>query len=196
VSLIINDVLINLKGIIMAKEPQKNLDPKENSATASESLQASLNTLVQYVKDFSFENPRAPLSLQTQKQQPEISIGVNVNAAPMGENQYEVALKIEANAKVADGVLFNIELLYAGVFRITGVPEENIHPIVLIECPRLLFPFARQIVAEGTRNGGFSPLMIDPVDFASLYRQRVVEAQEKKAKEKSEQAESTPEKTN
>lgn len=170
----------------MAKEPTK---PEESGAATQETAQVALNTLAQYVKDFSFENPRAPMSLQGQPQQPEIGIAVNVNATPLSENEYEVSLKIEANAKVPDGVLFNVELLYAGIFRITGVPAENIHPVVLIECPRLLFPFARQIVAEGTRDGGFPPLMIDPVDFAALYRQRVMEAQ-------AEKSDKTPDTTN
>lgn len=157
-----------------------------NGAAANNEQQApaQLNTLAQYVKDFSFENPRAPMSLQGQKQQPEISIAVNVNATPMGETDYEVSLKIEANAKTGEDVLFNVELLYAGVFKVTGVPKENIHPVILIECPRLLFPFARQIVAEGTRDGGFPPLMIDPVDFTALYRQRIAEAQAEAAESK------------
>lgn len=162
----------------MAKESKKSATEGNGAAEQPDpNAQVSLNTLAQYVKDFSFENPRAPMSLQGQQEQPEISIAVNVNASPLGETEYEVSIKIEAEAKIKEDVLFNIELLYAGVFRITGLPKENVHPVVLIECPRLLFPFARQIVAEGTRNGGFPPLMIDPVDFAALYRQRIAEAQ-------------------
>jgi len=158
----------------MAKKPAKKKEADANGAGAPDpNAQVQLNTLAQYVKDFSFENPKAPMSLQGQQEQPEISIAVNVNAQTMGETEYEVSIKLEAEAKVKDDVLFNVELLYAGVFRITGVPAEHVHPVVLIECPRLLFPFARQIVAEGTRNGGFPPLMIDPVDFAALYRQRL-----------------------
>ena len=158
----------------MAKKPAKKTEAEANGAGAPDpNAQVQLNTLAQYVKDYSLENPRAPMSLQGQQEQPEISISVNVNAQALGETEYEVSIKLEAEAKTKDDVLFNVELLYAGVFRITGVPAEHIHPVVLIECPRLLFPFARQIVAEGTRDGGFPPLMIDPVDFAALYRQRV-----------------------
>ena len=163
----------------MAKKPAKKTEAEANGAGAPDpNAQVQLNTLAQYVKDYSFENPRAPMSLQGQQEQPEISISVNVNAQALGETEYEVSIKLEAEAKTKDDVLFNVELLYAGVFRITGVPAEHIHPVVLIECPRLLFPFARQIVAEGTRDGGFPPLMIDPVDFAALYRQRVEQDQE------------------
>lgn len=168
----------------MAKEttPMDGNGTAATAATAAQPVQASLNTLAQYVKDFSFENPRAPASLQNQQQQPQINITVNVNAAPLSETEFEVSLQIEANAKVANEVLFNVELLYAGIFRITGIARENIHPVILIECPRLLFPFARQIVSEATRNGGFPPLMIDPVDFAGLYRQRLAETMKSEEK--------------
>lgn len=160
----------------MAKKPAPKKDADTNGTNAPDpNAQVQLNTLAQYVKDYSFENPRAPMSLQGQQEQPEINISVNVNAQAMGETEYEVSIKLEAEAKAKEDVLFNVELLYAGVFRITGIPAEHVHPVVLIECPRLLFPFARQIVAEGTRDGGFPPLMIDPVDFAALYRQRVAQ---------------------
>lgn len=135
----------------------------------------SLNVLTQYVKDLSFENPDAPVSL-TSRNQPGISININVNAKPLppsvpGSNDFEVELKLEARAAEGDHTLFAVELLYAGVFRLTNVPQEQTGPIVMIECPRMLFPFARQIVSEATRNGGFPPLLIDPVDFSQLYRQ-------------------------
>lgn len=171
-------------GIVMAKkpvEPEEAANGAADKAKADEKTQISLNTLAQYVKDFSFENPRAPASLQVQSKQPEINISVNVSAAPVGETEYEVSLHIEAKAKVDNDILFNVELAYAGIFRIAGLAKENVHPVVLIECPRLLFPFARQIIAEGTRNGGFPPLMIDPVDFAALYRQRLAQAAAGKA---------------
>ena len=132
-----------------------------------------LNVLAQYVKDLSFENPNAPRSLQQQQQQPKINIQINVNAKPLAEHDFEVELKIEGRAEVANTVLFSFDLLYAGIFKIQNVPQENVHAIVMIECPRLLFPFAREIIANAVRNGGFPPLMIDPVDFVSLYRQRV-----------------------
>ena len=138
-----------------------------------------LNVLAQYVKDLSFENPNAPRSLQQQpqQQQPKINIQINVNAKPLAEHDFEVELKIEGRAEAPNTLLFSFDLLYAGVFKIQNVPQENVHAIVMIECPRLLFPFAREIIANAVRNGGFPPLMIDPVDFVSLYRQRMADQQ-------------------
>ncbi len=132
-----------------------------------------LNVLAQYTKDLSFENPNAPASLQPQGQQPQINIQINVNANNLAEHEYEVALSVEGKAESAGKVLFSFELIYAGVFRIVNVPQENLHPLVMIECPRLLFPFAREIVATAVRDGGFPPLMLDPVDFVGLYRQNM-----------------------
>lgn len=132
-----------------------------------------LGVLGQYIKDFSFENPNAPQSLMMQPDQPPaVDVQINVNAKPMAENDYEVELKVEVKAedKKAKRVLFNLELAYAGVFRITNVPKESLQPLVLIECPRILFPFVRRIVADTISEGGFPPIMLQPVDFAALYR--------------------------
>jgi len=150
-----------------------------NGAGAADQQGPSLNTLVQYIKDFSFENPNAPRSLTQQQQQggPQISLQVNVHANALGENDIETILTLEGKATLNDETLFAFELSYAGVFRIQGVPQEQLHAVVMIDCPRLLFPFARAIVAEAVRNGGFPPLYIDPIDFAALYRQRVEEMQ-------------------
>lgn len=137
----------------------------------------SLSTLIQYTKDFSFENPRAPQSLGPQDQSPQISLQVNVSATPLNETNIESVLTLEGKADIAGETLFAFELTYAGVFRLENIPQDQIHPIVMIECPRLLFPFARQIVADAVRNGGFPPLLIDPVDFNALYRQRLEEMQ-------------------
>lgn len=136
-----------------------------------------LNILVQYIKDLSFENPRAPASLKPSQTSPKLDININVNANKLEDSQFEVVLSLEATATDPGGALFKVELIYAGIFRITGVPEEHLHPFVLIECPRMLFPFARQIIADATRNGGFPPLMIDPIDFAALYRQNMSQQQ-------------------
>lgn len=140
-----------------------------------------INIIAQYIKDFSFENPKAPDSLRPREGGPNISINVNVNANPMSETDFEVDLKLESKATHDDDVLFNVELAYSGIFRLANVPKEHLHPLIMIECPRLLFPFARQIVASATRDGGFPPLLIDPVDFAALYRQRLeqIQAQQK-----------------
>jgi len=136
-----------------------------------------LNVLTQYIKDFSFENPNAPRSLTPQQQQPAINIQINVNVKAVAEADYEVELKIEGKADSAGSVLFGFDLTYAGVFRIQNVPQESMHPLVMIECPRLLFPFAREIVASAVRDGGFPPLLIDPIDFVALYRQKMGDLQ-------------------
>ena len=132
-----------------------------------------LNVLAQYTKDLSFENPNAPASLGPQPQQPAINIQINVNANNISENEYEVALLIEGKAENGGKTMFSFDLTYAGVFRIMNVPQENLHPLIMIECPRLLFPFAREIIATSVRDGGFPPLMLDPVDFVGLYRQNL-----------------------
>jgi preprotein translocase subunit SecB len=128
--------------------------------------------LAQYIKDLSFENPNAPKSLM-QNEQPQIGMAVNVSANPVSDSDVEVQLKLEGTATNSTGVLFSVELAYAGVFRIQNVPQENLHPLMMIECPRLLFPFAREIVATSVRNGGFPPLMLDPIDFVALYQQQI-----------------------
>jgi preprotein translocase subunit SecB len=130
----------------------------------------------QYLKDLSFENPHAPQSLNTQTGQPEISISVNVNARTLTPTDYEVELHLEAKASHEEKVVFAADLLYAGVFRLENIPQEALHPVVLIECPRMLFPFARQVLADATRNGGFPPLMLDPIDFAGMYQKRLAQA--------------------
>eukprot|EP01037_Dinobryon_pediforme_P002389 gene2389-2424_t len=137
----------------------------------------SLNVLVQYTKDFSFENPNAPRSLGPQEGGPNISIQVNVNTRALSEEDFEVGLMLEGSATTGETVLFKFELDYAGVFKIRNIPQEHMPPILMVECPRLLFPFARNLVAEAVRNGGFPPLYIDPIDFAALFQQRVNEAQ-------------------
>ena len=144
-----------------------------NGATVAAANAPQLNVLVQYTKDLSFENPNAPRSLTPQEKAPNIAIQVNVNARQMAEADFEVELILEGSA---GETLFKFELTYAGVFRLTNIPSSDTHPVVMIECPRLLFPFARQMVADAVRNGGFPPLFIDPIDFTALYRQRMAEA--------------------
>ena len=142
---------------------------------ASPEGQPSLNALVQFTKDFSFENPNAPRSLGPQDKAPNISINVHVNAKQLAESEFEVNIMLEGSAGEGANTLFKFELDYAGIFRLQNVPEEQKHPIVMIECPRLLFPFARQIIAEAVRGGGFPPLYVDPIDFAALYQARMAE---------------------
>lgn len=153
-----------------------------NSATPNQASEGPiLNALAQYIKDFSFENPNAPRSLTPQEKSPEISIQVNVGANQIGEEDYVVELTLEGKAAIGDDVLFAFELVYGGVFRLRNIPAEHIHPTVMIECPRLMFPFARQIIADAVRGGGFPPLFIDPIDFTALYRQKITELQAEQA---------------
>jgi preprotein translocase subunit SecB len=137
-----------------------------------------LMVLAQYTKDLSFENPNAPNSLTQQNVQPQINVSVNVAATPITQTDVEVVLKIDGKAEAAGSVMFNVELTFAGVFRLQNVPEQNVHPLLMIECPRLLFPFAREIIANAVRNGGFPPLLLDPIDFVALYNQRMAQAQQ------------------
>jgi len=136
-----------------------------------------LNVVAQYIKDFSFENPNAPQSLAVGTAPPQIGIQINVNAKPLAENDIEVTLKLDGKAETNGNLMFRFELEFAGVFRIQNVPQESMNAIVLIECPRMLFPFAREIIATAVRNGGFPPLLLDPVDFVGLYRNKMSEMQ-------------------
>jgi preprotein translocase subunit SecB len=151
-----------------------------NGGEAANQPAPQLNVLAQYVKDFSFENPNAPGSLGTfQQAQPAINIQINVQVNSLTATDFEVVLRTEGKAESDGKVLFGFDLSFGGVFRIQNVPQESLHPVVMIECPRLLFPFARQIIAEATRNGGFPPLMLDPIDFAQMFQQKLAEDQAK-----------------
>lgn len=130
----------------------------------------------QYIKDLSFENPNAPQTLAAQQKAPQVSINVDVQAKSFGQNRYEVVLNLRAEAKQEDKTAFLAELAYAGLFTLQEVKEEHVRPLLLIECPRLLFPFARAIIAEATRDGGYPPLMINPIDFTDLYRRQAQKA--------------------
>ena len=139
-----------------------------NGFDAAASTAPQVSILTQYVKDLSFENPNAPASLQM-AEQPRIEINVNVNARRAGDDLYEVELKIEAKAMNGDAAAFVVDLLYGGLFGLRNLPEEALEPFLVVEAPRILFPFARRIVADATRAGGFPPLLLEPIDFGSLY---------------------------
>lgn len=160
--------------------------PTTSSSTPSkETPQQIQNPLIvnaQYIKDLSFEHPN-PLKTLESKTQPEINIHVDVGAENIKELTYEVTLTIHAEATHDKNVMFMVELKYAGLFTIAKeVPKEAIHPLLMIECPRLLFPFARALIATITREGGFPPLSLATIDFASFYRQQAAKlAQQKQA---------------
>jgi preprotein translocase subunit SecB len=169
------------KGKAMGDRPKKkNGDgPSEPSPQAAQAAapsaqaatQPQLTMLALYVKDLSFESPSAPKSLQGPGQNPQLKVSVNVNAGPRGEETYEVALQLEVNASSDIGVIYNVELLYGGLFRLRGVPEKLLQPVLFVDCPTILFPFVRRVLADAIRDGGFPPLILDPIDFARLYAQ-------------------------
>jgi preprotein translocase subunit SecB len=134
-----------------------------------------LESLAQYVKDLSFENPNAPRSLRPQDTPPNISIQVNVNATPLPDDEFEVELVLEGAAGEGEGTLFRFELNFANLFRMQNIPQEHAHQVLMIECPRLMFPFARAILANAVRDGGFPPFLLQPIDFAQLYQARMAE---------------------
>lgn len=154
-----------------------NGDGAEPAAAPSEAG-PRLAILTQYVKDLSFENPRAPYGLQPNQPRPEIQINVDVNASQLAPEQFEVNLELNAQARSGEDPVFLIELTYGGVFQLANIAQEHVQPLLLIECPRLLFPFARRVIADCTRDGGFPPLMIDPIDFVALFRRRVQQQSE------------------
>ncbi|UCH75425.1 MAG: protein-export chaperone SecB [Rhodospirillales bacterium] len=131
----------------------------------------------QYIKDLSFEVPGAPQSFEGTAA-PDVAVNVDVSVNPLGEPRYEVVLRMDARATASGTPLFIIELVYAGLLEVSGLPQDQLQPALLIEGPRLLFPFARNIVAGLTRDGGLPPLMISPIDFVALYRNRVAKQQE------------------
>jgi len=131
-----------------------------------------IRILAQFIRDLSFENPRAPDALRASQDQPQIELGVEMNARGREDGLFEVDLKLSAKANRTDGPLFVVELLYGGVFQISDVPADQMEPVLLIECPRYLFPFARRIIAEVSSEGGFPPFLLDPIDFAGVYAAR------------------------
>ncbi len=132
----------------------------------------------QYIKDLSFENPNAPEILLDSPKQPDVEITVNVGARPVGDAQFEVLLNLGAKAKTDDKSLFLVDLTYAGIVSCPEVAVEDVNPMVMIEAPRLLFPFARAIVSDVTRDGGFMPLNIQPVDFVAVYQHNLSKQKE------------------
>lgn len=140
----------------------------------AEPVQPGFRILAQFVRDLSFENPLAPESLRADAggMQPQIDIGVEMNARGRQDGLFEVDLKLSAQAKRGENVAFHVELLYGGLFAITGVPAEEIEPVLMIECPRFLFPYARRLISDVTSEGGFPPFQLDPIDFAGVYAAR------------------------
>ncbi len=140
----------------------------------TETLQIAIHA--QYIRDFSFENPHAPQVFSLMKTAPELEIGVNIQTQALEDGAHEVVLLLKLEAKFEEKTAFIGELAYAGVFGFPEIPEEQLKAFLLIEAPRLLFPFARSIIANAVRDGGFPPVLINPIDFAALYQQQQVQS--------------------
>ena len=166
----------------MAKEPIENAKNEENAAPKP----LKMKILAQYIRDMSFENILAQKGVSGDVQ-PDIAVQVNIDAKnrPL-ENQYEVIIKAEIASKTKEKAepMFLLELEYGGIFHIENIPEDQLHPYLMIECPRMLFPFLRRIVSDVTRDGGFPPLNLDSIDFMQLYRNEVQRRVAENAKEK------------
>lgn len=139
--------------------------------TAASAGEAPVWRLVsQYIKDMSFENPNAPASILTQASMPKFDVNINVGVNRFPDNIFAVEMTLKAKAEREGSVVFNVELIYGGAFLVRNIPDQQLAPLLMIESPRLLFPFARQILASISQQGGFPPLMMEPVDFAAIYR--------------------------
>ena len=131
-----------------------------------------IRILAQFIRDLSFENPRAPESLRATGEAPQIDLGVEMNARMRTDGLFEVDLKLSATARNGEETAFQVELLYGGLFQVEGVPEADVEAVLLVECTRYLFPVARRVMADVTAEGGFPPFMLDPIDFAAVYASR------------------------
>jgi preprotein translocase subunit SecB len=161
----------------MNDTPTNEGQPAETPINSPNESGPSIRVLGQYIKDLSFENP-APLQNAGDAPPPAIELGIDVKADPQPEKPgfFEVNLRLSAQAKREDSVVFITELLYAGLFELKNTQQADVEPMLLIECPRLIFPFARRIMAEITREGGYPPLLIDPIDFVGLYKTQRAQA--------------------
>ena len=137
----------------------------------------SIRVLAQFIRDLSFENPRAPDSLSVANTPPQMDVGVEMNARGRADGFFEVDLKLTTSAQRDGAALFHCELLYGGLFQIAGVPQDDMELVLMTECPRFLFPFARQIISELSSQGGFPPFMLDPIDFAGIYLTQKAQAE-------------------
>ncbi|MEP9403218.1 protein-export chaperone SecB [Sphingomonas sp. VNH70] len=147
-------------------EQNDAIDPQ--AFTGGDDGQPAVNVITQYVKDLSFENPNAPGVYQLGGQ-PKLDVQFNIGAGQVGEDVHEVVLKIEARAEIEGQVMYLVDLSFAGLFGLRNIPAEHLQPFLLGEAPRILFPFARRVLADAVRDGGFPPLMLEPIDFAQLY---------------------------
>ena len=153
----------------------------QGAAQQAQDTRPQLGIRTQYIKDLSFENPSAAERPPEAERAPDIQVNVQVAVRRLDAPNFEVTLQITANARHQEKPVFLVELTYAGIFTLVGIPQEALEPTLLVECPRLLFPFARRIVADATRDGGFPPLLLGPIDFLALYRNGQAQAAQAQA---------------
>lgn len=149
--------------------------PEQPAENGADGAPASIRVVRQFLRDVSFENPRAPESFFGDVS-PQIEMGVELSAKGRDDGLFDVELKLSAGAKRGAETVFHVEVVNAGLFQITGVPQEAIEQVLLIECPRYLFPYSRRIISDLTQEGGFPPLQLDPIDFAGVYAARMAQA--------------------
>lgn len=160
----------------MADENNNTPNPAENPALDA----PRFHVTGQYVKDLSFENPRAPQSLIAGDEKPKIEVNIDLNASKLRDDLFEVVLKVSAKALSKDEPLFLTDLEYAGLFTLQNIPEDRLQQILFVDCPFILFPFARRVISDVSRDGGFPPLQLEPIDFFAMYKKRI-EAQQAQA---------------
>jgi preprotein translocase subunit SecB len=151
---------------------QSNTQPGASNGQPQPGGAMQVRVVGQYIKDLSFESPNIVKLLSGTPDSPNLKLEINVNANPVGPDLYESAIDFKADATAKVGVIYEFEMVYAGLFKIENVPPPHLEPMLLVNCPMLLFPFMRRIVADLTREGGFPPLLLDPVDFAQLYMRK------------------------
>ncbi len=154
---------------------------QNGSSDAQIPQNAGIKVLTQYIKDLSFENPNAPESLKSMGEQPNMNVDINVNGRPLEgeENIFESDLMFDATLTNKAGVLYKLELVYSGLFQFNNIEDKIIHPVLFINCPQILFPYARQIISATTGDAGFPPLFLEPMDFGALYAKKVSEEKNK-----------------
>jgi preprotein translocase subunit SecB len=161
----------------MANPPKPAASSGTNGAATAPSGDVVVRVLNQYIKDLSFENPSIGKPVLAQGENPNLNVEVNVNAQRMADNVYESAITLKAECQAKGGIVYDFEVVYGALFEIQNMPEAQLEPFLLVNCPALIFPFLRRLAADITREGGYPPLLLDPIDFASLFMQRRKEAE-------------------
>jgi preprotein translocase subunit SecB len=161
----------------MATSNNGNGNGKPSEAAQAAPPPVQVKVVAQYIKDLSFENPNIDKIIKDPGDQPNLQLSINVGAKGMGPSLYESSIDFHAHATNKNGEIYQLELVYAGLFRIENIPEQALEPFLLVNCPSILFPFVRRLVADLSREGGFPPLLLDPFDFGSLYMRRQQELQ-------------------